>query len=54
MPKTGKGIYIKSNPSCGVEDGKNKTGIIANITYEDILITEPDWCVRVCVCVCAP
>lgn len=37
MPKTGRGIYIKSNPGC---DG-TKTAIIENILYEDITIEQP-------------
>jgi len=43
MPGTGKGVYIKSNPSCGLENGKPKRGIIADITYEDISIQKPSW-----------
>ena len=44
MPKTGKGIYIKSNPSCD----ENSSAVIENIVYEDINITYPmvgdlDW-----------
>eukprot|EP00943_MAST-04B_sp_MAST-4B-sp1_P000784 g784.t1 len=39
MPKTGKGIYVKSNPTCGI----NKTAIIENILYEDMNITYPRW-----------
>eukprot|EP00039_Didymoeca_costata_P013631 m.210786 g.210786 ORF g.210786 m.210786 type:complete len:459 (-) comp15826_c0_seq12:994-2370(-) len=39
MPKTGKGIYVKSNPSC---DG-NSTAEISNILYENVYITEPRW-----------
>ena len=35
MPGTGKGIYIKSNPTC--EEGY--TSEITDVTYEDILIT---------------
>lgn len=41
MPGTGKGIYVKSNPSCG----PNKTALIADITYENVHIIEPRWCV---------
>merc|ERR1712176_1538884 len=48
MPKTGKGIYIKSNPSCG--EGKDhkgelveKTSIIDLVTYEDVTISRPWW-----------
>lgn len=48
MPKTGKGIYIKSNPSCGKDHNQNgelveKTSVIDSITYEDVTITEPWW-----------
>ncbi|CAJ1374283.1 unnamed protein product [Effrenium voratum] len=43
MPGTGKGVYIKSNPSCGLADGKPKRGLIADITYEDIKIEKPLW-----------
>ena len=39
MPKTGKGIYIKSNPSCD----ENSSAVIENIVYEDINITYPRW-----------
>ena len=39
MPKTGKGVYIKSNPTCV----PNSTAIIENILYEDINITYPRW-----------
>lgn len=39
MPKTGKGVYIKSNPECA----GNSTAIIADITYEDMDIVEPEW-----------
>jgi polygalacturonase len=41
MPKTGKGIYIKSNPTCDV-DGLNHA-VIQNITFENISIEEPSW-----------
>ena len=41
MPNTGKGVYIKSNPSCGREG--NVTGEISGITYEDIRIDNPLW-----------
>lgn len=41
MPKTLKGIYIKSDPGC-VADG-SKTAEISEILYEDITITEPLW-----------
>eukprot|EP00048_Salpingoeca_helianthica_P021645 m.13509 g.13509 ORF g.13509 m.13509 type:complete len:525 (-) comp6198_c0_seq1:60-1634(-) len=41
MPGTGKGIYIKSNPSC--EGGNNKSAIIANLTFEDFIIDHPRW-----------
>ena len=40
MPKTGKGVYIKSNPSC---DRPNATSVIADIAYENIDILEPSW-----------
>jgi hypothetical protein len=39
MPNTGKGIYIKSNPSC--KEGMK--AVIENILYEDITITKPLW-----------
>lgn len=39
MPQTGKGIYIKSNPTCR----PGATGIIENILYEDIRILQPRW-----------
>eukprot|EP00947_MAST-08B_sp_MAST-8B-sp1_P001397 g1397.t1 len=41
MPGTGKGVYVKSNPSCAA-DG-SKTSEITDITYEDITITRPKW-----------
>jgi hypothetical protein len=41
MPGTGKGVYIKSNPSC-IADG-SKTAIITDILYENITINKPDW-----------
>jgi len=41
MPKTLKGIYIKSDPGC-VADG-SKTAEITGILYEDIDIIEPLW-----------
>lgn len=40
MPNTGKGIYIKSNPSCSRENASAK---IENILFEDITITKPLW-----------
>ena len=43
MPQSGKGIYVKSNPSCGIEDNRTKTAEITNIVYEDIDISEPRW-----------
>jgi polygalacturonase len=42
MPKTGKGIYIKSNPGCGRGNG-TASATISDILYEDIRITEPRW-----------
>jgi len=39
MPDTGKGIYIKSNPSCEL----NKTSIIEDILYEDVNISNARW-----------
>ena len=39
MPETGKGIYIKSNPHCGV----SKTCQLSNILYQNITITNPSW-----------
>jgi len=41
MPGTGKGVYIKSNPTC-MNDG-SKTAEITNILYEDIHIDTPLW-----------
>ena len=41
MPHTGKGVYVKSNPTCAA-DG-SKTSEITDITYEDITITDPLW-----------
>eukprot|EP00941_MAST-03F_sp_MAST-3F-sp1_P000050 g50.t1 len=41
MPGTGKGIYVKSNPSC-TSDPTNR-GLIQNITYVDFTITQPTW-----------
>eukprot|EP00930_Biecheleria_cincta_P058225 TRINITY_DN44083_c0_g1_i1.p1 TRINITY_DN44083_c0_g1~~TRINITY_DN44083_c0_g1_i1.p1 ORF type:complete len:528 (-),score=79.84 TRINITY_DN44083_c0_g1_i1:162-1646(-) len=48
MPKTGKGIYVKSNPSCGKGHDRHgnlveKTSIIDGITYENVRITDPFW-----------
>ena len=43
MPGTTKGIYIKSNPSCGLDDGQSKTAEITNILYEDFQILHPSW-----------
>lgn len=39
MPKTGKGVYIKSNPSCG----PGKTAEITDIVYENITMYRPEW-----------
>jgi len=39
MPRTGKGIYVKSNPQC--EEGS--TGEITDITYEDVNMDQPEW-----------
>eukprot|EP01059_Diplonema_ambulator_P035648 TRINITY_DN8493_c0_g1_i1.p1 TRINITY_DN8493_c0_g1~~TRINITY_DN8493_c0_g1_i1.p1 ORF type:complete len:453 (+),score=154.26 TRINITY_DN8493_c0_g1_i1:39-1361(+) len=39
MPGTAKGIYVKSNPTCG----GNKTAIIQDVLYENIEITDPLW-----------
>ena len=39
MPGTGKGVYIKSNPTC---DGVS-TAEITNILYEDIFMDKPIW-----------
>ena len=39
MPRTGKGVYVKSNPHC--EPGS--TGEITNIVYEDVSIVKPEW-----------
>eukprot|EP00929_Paragymnodinium_shiwhaense_P056785 TRINITY_DN28433_c0_g2_i1.p1 TRINITY_DN28433_c0_g2~~TRINITY_DN28433_c0_g2_i1.p1 ORF type:complete len:461 (-),score=52.83 TRINITY_DN28433_c0_g2_i1:135-1517(-) len=41
MPGTGKGVYVKSNPSCAA-DG-SKTAIIQDILYQDIKIDRPLW-----------
>jgi hypothetical protein len=48
MPGTGKGIYVKSNPTCGVERDRHgkltaKTSLIEGITFEDVAITRPFW-----------
>merc|ERR1712107_778305 len=48
MPHTGKGIYIKSNPSCGkgtnyAGEEVDKTSIIDQVIYEDITIAKPWW-----------
>ena len=43
MPQTAKGIYIKSNPSCGGAHGANASAIVEDILYEDIHIVEPRW-----------
>jgi len=43
MPRTGKGVYVKSNPTCG-DFGKGvKHGVIQDILYEDVAITKPSW-----------
>ena len=39
MPGTGKGVYVKSNPTC---DGTNSAEI-TNIVYEDITMDKPLW-----------
>lgn len=39
MPQTGKGIYIKSNPTCA----PGKTASIEDILYENIRIYQPRW-----------
>jgi len=39
MPNSGKGIYIKSNPGCD----KGKQGLIEQILYENVTITNPRW-----------
>lgn len=39
MEKTGKGVYIKSNPEC--EEGS--TAEITNIVYENMTIIKPEW-----------
>ena len=48
MPGTGKGIYIKSNPSCGTAVDRSgrtveKTAVLEHILFEDVLITKPFW-----------
>eukprot|EP01065_Artemidia_motanka_P026965 TRINITY_DN32203_c0_g1_i1.p1 TRINITY_DN32203_c0_g1~~TRINITY_DN32203_c0_g1_i1.p1 ORF type:complete len:473 (+),score=173.92 TRINITY_DN32203_c0_g1_i1:56-1420(+) len=42
MPHTGKGIYVKSNPSCS-NSGPGAKAILADITYEDVNIYKPLW-----------
>jgi hypothetical protein len=39
MPGTGKGIYVKSNPTCG----NGETAEITEILYEDVTIDKPLW-----------
>jgi hypothetical protein len=39
MPGTTKGIYVKSNPTCG----PGKSGEITDITYERFRILSPSW-----------
>eukprot|EP00041_Stephanoeca_diplocostata_P033862 m.1129577 g.1129577 ORF g.1129577 m.1129577 type:complete len:478 (-) comp24420_c0_seq11:3449-4882(-) len=39
MPKTGKGVYVKSNPECS----PGATAEITDITYEDIRMDKPEW-----------
>ena len=41
MPKTGKGIYVKSNPSCA--ERVNASGLIEDISFIDIDISYPRW-----------
>lgn len=41
MPSTGKGVYVKRNPSC--DRKTNASAIIENILYFDINITKPKW-----------
>jgi hypothetical protein len=48
MPGTGKGIYIKSNPSCGAGVDRfgrtvQKTSVLEDITFEDVNISRPIW-----------
>lgn len=48
MPGTGKGIYVKSNPSCGVGIDRfgntvQKTAVLENILFEDVNISRPWW-----------
>mmetsp|Transcript_94716 Transcript_94716/g.216661 ORF Transcript_94716/g.216661 Transcript_94716/m.216661 type:complete len:312 (-) Transcript_94716:85-1020(-) len=48
MPGTGKGVYIKSNPSCGEDTDRfgkrvQKRSVIEGITYEDITMDQPFW-----------
>ena len=48
MPGTGKGIYIKSNPTCGMarnrfHDLVPKTAIIEGILYQNVTMTRPFW-----------
>lgn len=39
MPDTGKGIYLKSNPSCG----EGKTTTITNVAFHTVDILRPRW-----------
>lgn len=48
MPGTGKGVYIKSNPTCQMKQNRlgqmvQTTALIEGITYEDIVMTKPFW-----------
>ena len=48
MPGTGKGIYVKSNPSCGLDVDRfgktvQKTSILEGITFEDVRMDKPWW-----------
>ena len=48
MPGTGKGIYVKSNPTCGFETDRfgrrvAKTAVISDVTYEHVSMVRPWW-----------
>ena len=48
MPGAGKGIYIKSNPSCGWEQDRygrwsEKRSVLEGLTFEDVTIERPWW-----------
>ena len=46
MPETGKGIYVKSNPSCAFNASAGearKTASITDVLFEDFRIVNPRW-----------